>query len=200
MSGAGVGGARHTVVLGGGGVRGIAHVGVLRALSERVADKTDFLPAQVEELAAEPANLRAVKESSGDVRRVTALKALLGDRLALFVGLDDVVVEGVRAGGETIAVPFAPGSSLVVFSDGVTDRTESDEEGAQQFGMERIRLAHRQAESRNAVDPRRNAEEPAAFQPARTPRLLRTQRLPPMASLSRRADSRTAMQERRTAR
>ena len=35
MSGAGVGGARHTVVLGGGGVRGIAHVGVLRALSER---------------------------------------------------------------------------------------------------------------------------------------------------------------------
>ena len=33
-----------------------------------------------------------------DVRRVTALKALCGERLALFVGLDDVVVEGVRAG------------------------------------------------------------------------------------------------------
>jgi 4-hydroxy-tetrahydrodipicolinate synthase len=29
---------------------------------------------------------------------VTALKALLGERLAVFVGLDDVVVEGVRAG------------------------------------------------------------------------------------------------------
>lgn len=75
------------------------------------AYKTDFLPAQVEELAAEHANLRAVKESSGDVRRVTALKALLGDRLALFVGLDDVVVEGVRAGavgwigGVTNALP-----------------------------------------------------------------------------------------------
>jgi 4-hydroxy-tetrahydrodipicolinate synthase len=39
-----------------------------------------------------------VKESSADVRRVTALKALCGDRLALFVGVDDVIVEGVGAG------------------------------------------------------------------------------------------------------
>jgi 4-hydroxy-tetrahydrodipicolinate synthase len=62
------------------------------------AYRTDFLPEQVAELAGEHANLHAVKESSGDVRRVTALKALCGDRLALFVGLDDVVVEGVRAG------------------------------------------------------------------------------------------------------
>ena len=62
------------------------------------AYKTDFLPEQIAELAAEHTNLHAVKESSGDVRRVTALKALCGDRLALFVGLDDVVVEGVRAG------------------------------------------------------------------------------------------------------
>ncbi len=75
------------------------------------AYKTDFLPAQVQELAAEHPNLHAVKESSGDVRRVTALKALCGDRLALFVGLDDVVVEGVRAGavgwigGVTNALP-----------------------------------------------------------------------------------------------
>ena len=62
------------------------------------AYKTDFLPGQIGELAATHANLHAVKESSGDVRRVTALKALAGERLALFVGLDDVVVEGVRAG------------------------------------------------------------------------------------------------------
>ena len=60
------------------------------------AYKTDFLPGQIAELATEHANLRAVKESSGDVRRVTALKALCGERLALFVGLDDVVVEGLR--------------------------------------------------------------------------------------------------------
>jgi dihydrodipicolinate synthase/N-acetylneuraminate lyase len=63
-----------------------------------VSYKTDFLPAQIKELAGENANLAAVKESSSDVRRVTALKAICGDRLALFVGVDDVIVEGVRAG------------------------------------------------------------------------------------------------------
>jgi len=63
-----------------------------------VSYKTDFLPHQIAELAKEHANLRAVKESSADVRRVTALKALCGDRLALFVGVDDLIVEGVRAG------------------------------------------------------------------------------------------------------
>jgi 1-pyrroline-4-hydroxy-2-carboxylate deaminase len=62
------------------------------------AYRTDFLPEQIAELAAEHANLHAVKESSGDARRVTALKTLCGERLTLFVGLDDVVVEGVRAG------------------------------------------------------------------------------------------------------
>jgi 4-hydroxy-tetrahydrodipicolinate synthase len=62
------------------------------------AYKTDFLPEQVAELAAQHRNLRALKESSGDVRRITALRALLGERLALLVGLDDAIVEGVRAG------------------------------------------------------------------------------------------------------
>jgi 4-hydroxy-tetrahydrodipicolinate synthase len=63
-----------------------------------VSYKTDFLPAQISELAAENPNLEAVKESSADARRVTALKALCGDRLRLFVGVDDLIVEGVRAG------------------------------------------------------------------------------------------------------
>jgi dihydrodipicolinate synthase/N-acetylneuraminate lyase len=63
-----------------------------------VSYKTDFLPEQIKELAAENANLRAVKESSADVRRVTALKAVCGDRLELFVGVDDLIVEGLRSG------------------------------------------------------------------------------------------------------
>ncbi len=63
-----------------------------------VSYKTDFLPTQIQELARENDNLEAVKESSADVRRVTALKALCGDRLALFVGVDDLIVEGIRAG------------------------------------------------------------------------------------------------------
>jgi 1-pyrroline-4-hydroxy-2-carboxylate deaminase len=63
-----------------------------------VSYKTDFLPEQIKEVAEENANLEAVKESSADVRRVTAIKAICGDRLKLFVGVDDVIVEGVRAG------------------------------------------------------------------------------------------------------
>ena len=63
-----------------------------------VSYKTDFLPGQIADLAAQHPNLHAVKESSADVRRVTALKALCGDRLALLVGVDDLIVEGVRAG------------------------------------------------------------------------------------------------------
>ncbi len=63
-----------------------------------IAYKTDFLPVQIAELAAEHANLHAVKESSGDVRRITAIRACCGKRLQILVGMDDAVVEGVAAG------------------------------------------------------------------------------------------------------
>jgi len=63
-----------------------------------VAYGTDFLPEQIAELAGEFPNLAAVKESSTDVRRVTAIRALLGDRLAICVGVDDAIVEGIAAG------------------------------------------------------------------------------------------------------
>jgi 4-hydroxy-tetrahydrodipicolinate synthase len=63
-----------------------------------VAYRTDFLPEQVAELAGEFPNLEAVKESSTDVRRVTAIRALLGDRLEILVGVDDAIVEGIAAG------------------------------------------------------------------------------------------------------
>ncbi len=63
-----------------------------------VAYGTDFLPAQIAELAREHATLVAVKESSTDVRRVTAIRALVGDRLEILVGVDDGIVEGVQAG------------------------------------------------------------------------------------------------------
>lgn len=63
-----------------------------------VAYGTDFVPEQIQELAEEFDNLVAVKESSTDVRRVTAIRALLGDRLAIFVGVDDAIVEGIEAG------------------------------------------------------------------------------------------------------
>ncbi len=63
-----------------------------------VAYGTDFTPEQIRELAAEYHNLQAVKESSTDVRRVTAIRSLIGDRLSIFVGVDDLIVEGIAAG------------------------------------------------------------------------------------------------------
>ena len=63
-----------------------------------VAYGTDFLPEQIAELANEHENLQAVKESSTDVRRVTAIRTLLGERLAIFMGVDDAIVEGAQAG------------------------------------------------------------------------------------------------------
>ncbi len=65
-----------------------------------VAYTTDFLPEQIFELAQEHANLAAVKESSADVRRVAAIRAVLGDRIEILVGVDDVVVEAVGAGAK----------------------------------------------------------------------------------------------------
>jgi 4-hydroxy-tetrahydrodipicolinate synthase len=58
---------------------------------------TDVTPPQIVALTKH-ANFCAVKESSGDVRRVAAIRELLGDHLAIFVGLDDVIVESVAAG------------------------------------------------------------------------------------------------------
>lgn len=63
-----------------------------------IAYKTDFLPAQIAELAQECPGLQAVKESSSDVRRMAALKELLDERLQLLVGVDDLIVEGIKAG------------------------------------------------------------------------------------------------------
>jgi 4-hydroxy-tetrahydrodipicolinate synthase len=63
-----------------------------------IAYTTDFLPEHVHELLREHQNLHAIKESSADVRRVTSLRAIAGDRLRIFVGVDDVVVESVYAG------------------------------------------------------------------------------------------------------
>jgi 4-hydroxy-tetrahydrodipicolinate synthase len=63
-----------------------------------ISYKTDFLPEQICELALAHANLDAVKESSADVRRVAAIRALAGRSLSILVGVDDLIVEGVQAG------------------------------------------------------------------------------------------------------
>jgi len=63
-----------------------------------IAYRTDVTATQLAELAETHENLHGVKESSGDVRRVTAVREALGDRLAIFAGLDDMILEAVPAG------------------------------------------------------------------------------------------------------
>ena len=63
-----------------------------------IAYKTDFLPQHIAELAAELPNLHAVKESSADLRRVMAIRALAGARMQILVGVDDAIVEAIDAG------------------------------------------------------------------------------------------------------
>jgi 4-hydroxy-tetrahydrodipicolinate synthase len=96
-----------------------------------IAYKTDFLPDQIRELARENPNLEAVKESSGDVRRVTATKALCGNRLAVLVGMDDAIVEGVRNGAVGwIAglVNAFPRETMAVFNSAVAGETRKADE------------------------------------------------------------------------
>ena len=94
-----------------------------------IAYGTDFLPEQVAELAGEHENLHAVKESSSDVRRVTAIRLLLAERLAILVGLDDLIVEGIAAGATGwIAglVNALPRQSVALFDRGLRGDDVSD--------------------------------------------------------------------------
>lgn len=52
----------------------------------------DITPAIFAELADVP-NFVALKESSGDTRRITDLRNAVGDRYAIFTGVDDLVLE-----------------------------------------------------------------------------------------------------------
>jgi dihydrodipicolinate synthase/N-acetylneuraminate lyase len=96
-----------------------------------IAYGTDFLPEQIDELAERLPNLHSVKESSTDVRRVTAIKALCGDRLAILMGVDDAIVEGVGAGATGwIAglVSAFPKESVDLFNYAMSGETEKARE------------------------------------------------------------------------
>ena len=96
-----------------------------------VAYRTDFLPEQIAELAREFPHLAAVKESSTDVRRITAIRALIDDArgpgLEILVGVDDAIVEGIAAGAVGwIAglVNAFPHESVALFRAAREGRTE----------------------------------------------------------------------------
>lgn len=58
----------------------------------------DFTTERILELADVCPTLAAVKDSGGDVRRLSALRSVAGDRLATFAGLDDMALEAGLAG------------------------------------------------------------------------------------------------------
>jgi dihydrodipicolinate synthase/N-acetylneuraminate lyase len=92
-----------------------------------VAYGTDFLPEQIRELATEHENLRAVKESSTDVRRVSAIRALLDKRLQVCVGVDDAVLEAIGAGATGWIAGLAnalPRESVALFNYGMNGESE----------------------------------------------------------------------------
>jgi 1-pyrroline-4-hydroxy-2-carboxylate deaminase len=92
-----------------------------------VAYGTDFLPEQIRELVAEHENLEAVKESSTDVRRVSAIRALLDRRLEIFVGVDDAVLEAIGVGATGWIAGLAnalPRESVDLFNFGVNGQSD----------------------------------------------------------------------------
>lgn len=88
-----------------------------------VAYGTDFVPEQIAELAAEHATLEAVKESSTDARRVSGIRALVGERLKILVGVDDAVLEGIGVGAVGWIAGLAnalPSESVELFECGIS--------------------------------------------------------------------------------
>jgi len=87
-----------------------------------VAYGTDFLPEQIQELAAEFDNFKAVKESSTDARRVSAIRVLVDQRLEISVGVDDAVLEAIGVGATGWVAGLAnalPRESVDLFNFGV---------------------------------------------------------------------------------
>lgn len=62
-----------------------------------VAYRVDLKPEHMLELA-DCRWIEAIKESSGDIRRITDLRNVLGDRYQLFLGVDDLAFEGLALG------------------------------------------------------------------------------------------------------
>jgi len=62
-----------------------------------VAYRVDITPEMFRELAVEQ-KFVAIKESSGDPRRITDIRNLLGERYRIFVGVDDVALESFLLG------------------------------------------------------------------------------------------------------
>jgi 4-hydroxy-tetrahydrodipicolinate synthase len=64
-----------------------------------VSYQNDVAPQMVAELCEQP-NIVAIKESSDDVRRVVAIRSILGDRISIFTGVDNLALESCLVGAD----------------------------------------------------------------------------------------------------
>ncbi|MSQ90560.1 MAG: dihydrodipicolinate synthase family protein [Phycisphaerales bacterium] len=94
------------------------------------AYRADLSAAEIAGLAANNPAIQAVKDSTGDASRLALLAKLIREgkappRLALFVGLDDVVLEGVAAGAHGWIAGLAnalPAESVALFEGALAAR------------------------------------------------------------------------------
>jgi 1-pyrroline-4-hydroxy-2-carboxylate deaminase len=83
----------------------------LMAYNNPISYANDLTPSMFAELA-EVKNFVALKESSGDTRRITDLRNTVGDRFSIFTGVDDLALESAILGidgwvaGTGIAFPL----------------------------------------------------------------------------------------------
>ena len=92
-----------------------------------IAYGVDYLPKHIAELANEHKNFAAVKESSADVRRIAAIRELIDDRLAIFVGVDDAIIEAIAMGATGWVaglVNALPKESVDLFNYAMAGETE----------------------------------------------------------------------------
>jgi 4-hydroxy-tetrahydrodipicolinate synthase len=108
--------------------RAIARAGGLPIMicNDPAATGVDVVPELLARFADEPL-FRAVSEASGDVRRITRIVNLTGDRYDLFAGIDTLAFEslamGARGWNAALATAF-PREALAIWRHAVTGHME----------------------------------------------------------------------------
>ena len=108
----------------------------IMAYNNPVSYSVDITPEMFRELEDVP-NLVAIKESSENVRRITDLRNLMGDRYILFGGVDDLVLESILLGRRRL--DFGAGQCL---SGGEPGAVGPGDVGAMGGGAGVVSLVH----------------------------------------------------------
>ena len=91
------------------------------------SSKVDIAPETVSRMAETP-NIRYIKESTGDIRRITAIRDLTEERVTVFCGWEDMAYESFLAGAKgwvCVIGNVAPRAAVDLF-DLVVERRDID--------------------------------------------------------------------------